>query len=297
MTHSQPPIVLQKAVKVCALAIRKGLFVGLILSVVLSAGLFGGRANAQPYDNIVTDYAPPVTDSRIKTYIYNEGDVYDLLAYKGYQSNIEFDMKESIVTISVGDRMGWQVIPSGRRLFIRPLRHGLHTNMTVVTTERAYQFDLRSAPASDVKPSGDLVYVMRFFYPEQAARYVAADVPPVVAPPVMPAPHSGDAGMHNPAPAPAPTPSSSQAVNYHYTYEGSDSLAPVKIYDDGSYTYIRFGQQKPDTITVVLQPGGQPEPVTPEPITSDIYRVSVVATHLIFEAGDNKTTVYNESLQ
>ncbi len=112
---------------------------------------------------------PIVTDSRIKTFVYNPNEVFTITTHYGYQSNIEFGDKETIDTVSVGDRVAWQIIPAGRRLFIRAMEENAHTNMTIVTNLRAYQFDLRSSSADAVFGSEELTYVVRFFYPEEAA--------------------------------------------------------------------------------------------------------------------------------
>ncbi len=109
---------------------------------------------------------PITTDSRVKTFVYSENDVFTILTHYGYQSNIEFAKNESIKTVSVGDRIAWQVIPSGRRLFIKALEENANTNMTVVTNKRAYQFDLRASGQQPLQPNEELVYVVRFFYPD-----------------------------------------------------------------------------------------------------------------------------------
>jgi type IV secretion system protein VirB9 len=109
---------------------------------------------------------PLTTDSRIKTFVFNENDVYRLLTHYGYQLNIEFGNKEEIETISVGDRTGWQIIPAGQRLFVRAMEDKAHTNMTVVTNRHAYQFDLYSSPPGE-QGWDELVYVVRFYYPEE----------------------------------------------------------------------------------------------------------------------------------
>lgn len=108
---------------------------------------------------------PIASDSRIKTFVYNENDVYRLLTHYGYQLNIEFGNKEEIETISVGDRTGWQIIPAGSRLFVRGMEDKAHTNMTVVTNRHAYQFDLYASPPGE-QGWDELVYVVRFYYPE-----------------------------------------------------------------------------------------------------------------------------------
>lgn len=121
-----------------------------------------GPINAQAFQQ----GTPIPTDSRIKTFVYNQNDVYRLLTHYGYQLNIEFGNEESIKTISVGDRSGWQITPAGNRLFVRGMEDESHTNMTVITDKRSYQFDLYSAVPGQ-RDWSELVYVVRFYYPEE----------------------------------------------------------------------------------------------------------------------------------
>jgi len=108
---------------------------------------------------------PITTDNRVKTYVYNENEVYTLMIFYGYQTSIEFAKGEEVSNISMGDSYAWKVNSLGRRLFIKPLEDNMHTNMTVITNKRAYQFDLFSKKI-DGKFNKELVYVMRFYYPE-----------------------------------------------------------------------------------------------------------------------------------
>jgi type IV secretion system protein VirB9 len=108
---------------------------------------------------------PITTDNRVKTYVYNENEVYTLMIFYGYQTSIEFAKGEEVTNISMGDSYAWKVNTLGSRLFVKPLEENMHTNMTVITNKRAYQFDLFSKKI-DSKYSKDLVYVMRFYYPE-----------------------------------------------------------------------------------------------------------------------------------
>jgi type IV secretion system protein VirB9 len=110
---------------------------------------------------------PITTDNRVKTYVYNENEVYPLVIYYGYQTSIEFAKGEEVSTISMGDSYSWQINPVGRRLFIKPFEENMHTNMTIITNKRAYQFDLFSKKV-DSEFNNDLVYVMRFYYPDAA---------------------------------------------------------------------------------------------------------------------------------
>lgn len=109
---------------------------------------------------------PIATDSRIKTYVYNQNDVYLVLINSGFQSSIEFEKGESIKTLSLGDSYSWTLTPIGNRLFIKPMESNVRTNMTIITNLRTYQFDIASK--SEEQNSSDMAYVIRFFYPPQA---------------------------------------------------------------------------------------------------------------------------------
>jgi type IV secretion system protein VirB9 len=116
--------------------------------------------------NVVAFAETPIaTDNRIKTYVYNENEVFVLLIHYGYQSSIEFAANEEVQTISIGDSYSWKINPIGRRLFIKPMEENVHTNMTVITNKRTYQFDIMSKLPEE-NFNKELVYVVRFFYPE-----------------------------------------------------------------------------------------------------------------------------------
>lgn len=138
---------------------------------------------------------PVVTDSRIKTFVYSEYEVFRLVVHFGYQSHIKLAKNENVQTISLGDASAWQITPVENRIFIKPLQEQAHTNMTIITNKRTYQFDLQSkVPGDDV--DDELVYMVRFFYPPesgfdanaaaQAAMPAAPMMPPVPAMPSMP---------------------------------------------------------------------------------------------------------------
>ncbi len=109
---------------------------------------------------------PIATDSRIKTYVYNQNDVYLVLINAGFQSSIEFERGESIKTLSLGDSYSWNLTPIGNRLFIKPLENNVRTNMTIITNLRTYQFDIASK--SEEQNDTDMAYVIRFFYPPKS---------------------------------------------------------------------------------------------------------------------------------
>lgn len=236
---------------------------------------------------------PIVTDSRIKTLVYNPNEVFTITTHYGYQSNIEFGLKESIETVSVGDRVAWQIIPAGRRLFIRAQEENAHTNMTVVTNLRAYQFDLRSSSADAVFGSEELTYVVRFFYPGESAAMSPA-MTPVQAPPSTPLPAASTPTNLAPMPTMASAPGAGSPYNYRYTFSGPNGSAPVKIYDDGRRTYFKF-RGAPASRFAVITASGETLDVPASQAGPGIYAVDAIAPRFALSTTGGQVIVYNES--
>lgn len=198
---------------------------------------------------------PIVSDSRIKTFIYNENEVFPIVVHYGYQSNIEFALNEKIDTLSIGNAYAWRITPAGRRIFIKPLEGSAHTNMTLITNKRTYQFDLES---KDIKEGVDknMVYVVRFYYPEDNFNDLSSNKVLNsqfnIAPKFDNSPNA-IANIKNQNSPPSYTknvmdnPStivkkdnSRNNYNYNYTLSGPETIAPLKVFDDGYRTYMEF---------------------------------------------------------
>ncbi len=194
---------------------------------------------------------PITTDSRIRTLVYNPNEVYELKFYYNYQSFIEFAEDEEIEMISIGEAFAWRLTPSGKRLFIRPLEIAAHTNMTIITNKRTYHFDIRSDEFQG-KADEDLVYTVRFFYPQIGQ--------PLPIPPQLAMPNPTPMQVKKPIGAVIRTPLPGGRVdrdlpgvlernpqgaelNFNYSLAGrADNITPLKVYDDGSETHFQFAK-------------------------------------------------------
>lgn len=199
---------------------------------------------------------PVTTDSRIRTLVYNPNEVYELKFYYNYQSFIEFSEDEEIEMISIGEAFAWRLTPAGKRLFIRPLEIAAHTNMTIITNRRTYHFDIKS-DEFDGKADENLVYTVRFFYPQVGQ---PLPIPPQLAVPNVAgkraAPPPAQARMPKSAPIKTPMPSfrvdgdlpaivdrnpEGAELNFDFTIAGkADNINPKKVYDNGNETYFQF---------------------------------------------------------
>ena len=170
---------------------------------------------------------PIVTDSRIRTFVYGENEVFRLFTNYGYQSNIEFGKNELVETISIGDTSAWQLTPAGNRLFVRAMERKAHTNMTVITNKRVYQFEVFAGDKEDE----NLMYVVRFYYPESE---FDSDV--------------ASATSYGQIANAMKTPKNPvEDYNFDYLLTGSQDISPLKVFDDGEKTYFQF----PDNNLVV----------------------------------------------
>lgn len=167
-----------------------------------------------------------IVDARIKTLPYRDNEVYQLTGHYGYSTVIEFAEGENIETISIGDSESWQIHKPkrGNLLLIKPLEEDARTNMTVVTNERIYSFEMNAYLSSSPR-SSDLNYRIRFSYPESqdmALSNLASE-------------HSTkDQNTHNSLPVQIET------LNFDYAYAGEEGLRPIRAFDDGKFTYFQF---------------------------------------------------------
>lgn len=260
---------------------------------------------------------PIATDSRIKTFVYNENDVYRLLTHYGYQLNVEFGNKEEIETISVGDRTGWQIIPAGQRLFIRAMEDKAHTNMTIVTNRHAYQFDLYSAPPGK-QGWDELVYVVRFYYPEEQMGAMPAMTPMPASMPMAgayAAPMNSMGSMAYPpmqqpqqpmmaAPAYPPMQQPQQpmmnngmgANNYAYSFTGEQAMVPGQMYDNGQQTYLVFSPNQMVPQVSMVGAGGREQTVATNTQGSTVV-VQGVYPQLVLRFGNSHACIFNETMQ
>ena len=161
-------------------------------------------------------------DSRIRVAPYSADEVYRLYGYVGYQIDIEFSRDESFVGLAAGDIEGISFQAKGNHLFLKPRVARVDTNLTVLTSRRQYEFEYSVLPGSPDPSLGEVIYALRFTYPEtkrQGATAVAA---------------REIAGALARA-------SQSRPQNYDYWYCGRPELKPIAAWDDGVRTWIQFG--------------------------------------------------------
>ncbi len=258
---------------------------------------------------------PITTDSRIRTLVYNPNEVYELKFFYNYQSFIEFAEDEEIEMISIGEAFAWRLTPAGKRLFVRPLEIAAHTNMTIITNKRTYHFDIRSDEFTG-KADEDLVYTIRFFYPQSgqplpippqlavpnsAARAPQQQIPSKVAPlplagGVVRTPIPG-ARVDRDMPGIIERNPEEAQLNFDYSLAGkSDNILPLKVYDDGSETHFQFANDNLVIPTISAVDVSGIEHSLSYVVRDGYVVVSTVSRQFTLRLADGLLCIYNNKL-
>jgi type IV secretion system protein VirB9 len=229
-------------------------------------------------------YQPVAIDSRIKTFIYSENEIYNLKFRIGYQSIIEFSLDEAIETISLGDPYPWKLTPLDRRLFMKPVEPGVKTNMTVITNKRIYLFEIESDISSNID-NIDVIHVARFFYPTYSYDKIEdKNYTPSSS-------RVGEISKEKKS-------SGNSDINTNYTFTGKvNSSTPIEIFDDKKRTYLRFkqGSDYSKIKVFILKTKTQRIPIRYKK-TGDFIILDSVYSKLLIEYNGSKTEIFNEFL-
>jgi type IV secretion system protein VirB9 len=235
------------------------------LMTLLSVGMATMPAYA------LRDSRPLAVDPRIRVIVYNPDDVFKYTGFYGYQSSIEFEEGESVESISMGDSLSWQMVPAGRRLFLKPMEQDATTNMMILTNRRMYQFELHSAEATDINDP-KLVFSVRFIYPDAATNGAIQQ-------------YTNNSG---------PDLSQPEKYNFNYTISGSNTVAPIKIFDDGEFTYFQFKDKNEEVPAFFLVDGENKEALVNYHITGEYIVIERVTSQFTLRNGSEVVCVFNE---
>ena len=276
----------------------------LLLAILVAAMTASTTVAAQAAQKLVSN------DDRIKTLVYDPAEVFRIVSRAGFQTTLEFNNDENIETISIGDSIGWQLTPAGRRVFIKPIQKSGITNLSVITNRRSYQFELVATSSSNMNTSHS--YVVKFYYPDMGMVSGMADapvqedrsrgqlrpvsdnnvIPTIPAPYVPPAP-----AISSPLPGDMMSPfQAAPVLNYNYTMSGPDSIAPLKIYDNGRSVYFQFGPGATAPQIFSVGYDGQEYPLTVR-TENGMAVVDTISPKYGIRQGGDTVYVYNENQQ
>jgi len=214
-------------------------------------------------------------EKKFRIYVYNPNDVYRYIGHYSYQGFIEFDDDETISTISMGNPDLWLFEHLGNRLFLKPIADNADTNMTVITNKKIYQFELTAREAKGIDDK-DLIFVVKFVYPDEKDKNIL-EFPK--------APISDEPDMRN-----------LSIYNFNYELTGEPSIAPIKVFDNGEFTYFQFTKKGGDLPAIFNVDSSGFESLVNFRAAGDYLIVERVSAQFTLRNGNDIVCVYNNML-
>ena len=160
-------------------------------------------------------------DSRFKTFTYTKSGVYKVIVLYDNPTFIEFAPDEKLTTVIIPKKQMWQTQVTENRIFLKPLLDDANTEMTIFTDKRQYFFELYAQEPDETGLDKEYAFYYKFHYlssnEQKTIRKYAKSILPEI--------------DKNP-----------EKYNFNYTITGEVSLYPIKIFDDGEFTYFEFAK-------------------------------------------------------
>lgn len=227
----------------------------------------------------IRESRPTPIDSRIRVMVYNPDDVFKFTGYYGYQASIELARDEEVVSISMGDTTALQIVPAGHRVFIKPMEQDATTNMTLITNKRTYFFELYAEETLDIRDPA-MVFNVKFLYPdEEDEEHIRTFASGSVIGPDLSHP---------------------EIFNFHYSISGNEEVAPIKIFDDGEFTYLQFRDKNNEIPAIFAVDEDLRESMVNfrlDPNNSNMVVIEQVFQKLSLRSGKKIVCIFNESFR
>ncbi len=213
------------------------------------------------------------TEKKFRSYVFNPNELYRYFGHYTYQGFIEFEGGETINTISMGNPTLWLVETLDNRLFLKPVgEDNSETNMTVLTNKRVYHFELVAKEAKGLSDK-DLIFVVKFSYPDDKDKNILE---------FSKAPPSDEPDLRD-----------LSIYNFNYQYTGEKNIAPTKVFDDGTFTYLEFANKNTEAPAIYSVDSEGYESVVNYRIAGKYMIVEKVAPQYTLRNGNDIICVYN----
>ena len=221
-------------------------------------------------------------DHRIQYVNYSKDDVVRVNAVNGFITTIVFAPGEKVVNYGSGYSTAWEFADADNMFFLKPKDKEGTTNLVIVTSERVYNFDVFL-----VENKANATYKLTFRYPEE---YIKAKIREGQENYVKQELEKEDPDLN-------PT---GGLINYAYTMnfgksEGSRLLAPVRCYDNGRFTYLKFRNNT--DFPAVYSVSADGEAIVNSHVEDEALVIHGVYKELRLRAGSDVVGIYNDGYQ
>lgn len=229
-------------------------------------------------------------DARIRYVNFNEDDVVGLYAKRGMATHVVFADGEEILDIASGFGDGWEFKNRRNHLYLKPRSaratgetQGMippapgkwDTNLLVTTNRRVYTFQLFLVGSSDDRAA----FRLTFRYPSDVATLKAA---------------ATEAQLTRSRLEARPA-----VRNRSYMMQvgrRSDAIAPTSAYDDGTFTYLTFPNNREiPAVFLVANDKDKTETLVNTHFSNDVLVIHRVAPEFVLRLGSQVVSIFNEA--
>lgn len=222
-------------------------------------------------------------DPRVRIIDYNPNEVVKISTFYGVSTHVQFAQGETYMDSSLGDSAAWKLARSGNNFFVKPVATNANTNLTVLTNKRTYQFILvvnrRSIKDARAYADPNLIYSLRFRYPEDEANQIAATA-------TRQALGANLAGAKSPE---------NGIQNLNYWVAGSDEISPTAARDDGRFIYLTFSSNRDMPAIYAVDQEGNEALINTNVTDGNTIVIQRMVPHLMLRKGKAVASVINKS--
>jgi type IV secretion system protein VirB9 len=212
-------------------------------------------------------------DPRVRFVDYDPYNIVTVKAKIGRDTLIMFAPGESIKDMGGGYTDAWGVgtITARNGFYIKPTRASPNTNIHIVTNKRVYNLDMIL-----VKTDNAISYeFIQYRYPTEEVNAQRAKAQYELAKKYL---SYGDGAK----------------MNGNYTVEGSSSIEPNKVEDNGQATYVSF-PPRAEMPQIYYENEEGKEVLAPFNVKDNVIVIHAVKPKFIFRRGELVTCVFNEA--
>lgn len=179
-------------------------------------------------------------DPRVQTVTYDKQNVINIISRVGHAVLIQLEEDERLegdnAALGMGDAEGWNLSVKGNNILFKPMVEQSDTNLIVTTNKRTYIFQLQ------INNERTPTYVLRFIYPDSLKKQKSAELEKQL---------KAETALVD-----AMSPLNIDIKNKNYWGFGDKELAPTSLFDDGTFTYFTFNNNKDLPVIYRRNPDG-----------------------------------------
>lgn len=236
---------------------------------------------------------PSDSDPRVGYVNYDPDEIVQITGVVGYQTTVLFSPDEQIEDLGAGFTNAWEIgaLKNANGFFIKPKVENPNTNIGIVTNKRTYTFDMvmkgdaeqlkedkkKKRNSSALPKYGErFFYMIKFRYPEDARKKQELT--------------ASTEGMEKKL----ETAGRKKLKNQEYWIQGPRELQPIAAWDDGRFTYLKFGPNTGFPTIFVPDAAGQ-ESIVQQHVADDTIVIHRVVKKIILRRDGKAAAVTNEA--